>query len=557
MTDKTKAYLVWGILAAAILLPRIALLLNGLDAQRIWDTNTPAAFRLLMAVQEKTLPEFFAGEQKYPLLGSYIHVPVIGAYYLLGRAFGAFDSADAFVDAFALGETSMFFWLRLEMLFLHLGGLILLFLLTKRFAGSLRAGIYALVFAAADFYLVIFSVTPRIHSFAFVATAAALYAAFLLLEEKTLRNYLLAFGAAGAAVAVSQSGFPALILPLLAHGFAKDRMRLNVKHHIREFFLGVALFLFFVLFLGYPRFWLALWNPSELLSVFLAGEHSQPGFGLRQGIRFRLEYIPVAAFAMFWTILSGFWHVACVKKNRRIRLAPYDALAITHILLFAVLFTFSNVMSGRFMLAVLPSFFFLCARVVVALEKCKAFLYALGFLLALQMFGIGLLTMVAAGGDTRSQTAAYVLANTNENDKVLSTLDSELLGIVPAPHSVREEDTGLIARRIKIRDLVGEKTRQITRWRPSADGISEASLADYRFVAVGSDDPERYVAEEILLRNGFQPTATFFATRKYDPRFKSFIAWDMVIPVPRYIPYPIKLRAFRAMGPTVVVYERI
>ena len=51
MSDKTKKYIVWSILALTIVLPRIALLFNGLDSQRIWDTNTPAAFRLLDAIR--------------------------------------------------------------------------------------------------------------------------------------------------------------------------------------------------------------------------------------------------------------------------------------------------------------------------------------------------------------------------------------------------------------------------------------------------------------------------------------------------------------------------
>lgn len=555
MTEKTKTYLVWGVLAVIILLPRIALLANGLDAQRIWDTNTSAAFEFLQSAGEGKIGKFLGSDQKYPLLGSYLYVPVIGAYYAAGRALQWFDSPDAFADAFAVGDTHVFFWLRLEVLLLHLGGLALVFLTAKRFTGgSLRAGVYALVFAATDFYLAMFSVTPRIHSVAFVGAALALYAAFLLLEEKSLRNYLLAFGAAGVAASLSQSGFPALILPLLAHALSKDRMRLNIKHHGRELLLGAALCLFIILFIGYPRFWFAL-RGGNVLSVFLSGEHSQPVFGLRHAIRFRLEYIIGAAFGMFWAFVSGFWYVACSERRRRIRLAPHDVLAIAHIALFGILFTFSDVMSGRFMLAVLPSFFFLCARVVVALEKRKGFLYAMAGLLAVQAAAIGMLTMLVFGGDTRAYAAAYVLANTNENDKLFTTMDAEILGITPAPHSVPEDDAGMRARRIRERDLRGEKTRQISLWRPGAHIIPEETLAAYRYIIVSSDDPERYLAEEILTRNNFHPAATFFATRNNDYRAKPYVGIDTLSPVPR-VPYLLKLRAFRSLGPTVVVYER-
>lgn len=557
MKEATKSYLVWGIFALAILLPRIALLVNGLDSQRIWDTNTPAAFRFLQAAQEGKWAEFFSVDQKYPLLGSYVYIPVIGAYYGVGRASGSFGSADAFVDAFAVGGTQLFFWLRLEVLLLHLGALALLFFLTKRFTNdSLRAGVYALVFAAADFYLAMFSVTPRIHSFAFVGAMAALFTSLLLLQEKSLRNYLLAFGAAGVAASLSQSGFPTLILPLLAHALSPNGRGWHVKHHSAAFCVGAALLLFIVLFLGYPRFFPVFLARGDVLSVFLSGEHSQPMFGIRNIIRFLREYAFGAAFAVVWTILAGFWYAFCARRKYRMELTAYDWLAIAHVSLFGLLFGFSDVLSGRFLLAALPSVFFLCARAVLALEKRKAFLYILTALLAVQAFGIGLLTMVAFGGDTRAQAAKFVLANTNENDKLLANLDTELLGLVPAPHSVSVSDTGLMDQRIRERDLVGSKTRQIALWHPKSGTIQEEILKEYTYIIVASDHPDRYLAEEILTRNNFKPAATFYATRKEDPRLKSFIAWDMIAPVPR-VPYPLKLRAFRAMGPTIVVYERI
>ncbi|MFA5937445.1 MAG: glycosyltransferase family 39 protein [Candidatus Paceibacterota bacterium] len=555
LREQTKSRLLVALLAIAVLLPRIGLLGNGLDAQRIWDTNTPAAFHFLQAAADHRLPAFLAADQKYPLLGSYLYAPVVGAYYAAGRIFGMFASSDAFLDSFALGETHLFFWLRLEMLLAHLAALYGLYRLTKRYTNqSARAGLYAAVFASADFYAAMFSVEPRIHSWAFAAGVFALYASFRLLEEKSLRNYLLAFGAAGAAASISQSGFPALILPILAHSITLSSGTVSFRHHMKAFGYAAAVFAAIVLVVGYPRFFPALAHPGDVLSVFLSGEHSQPSFSIRGGLRFARDYAFGSSFALVFALLAGLWFRFAAKRREQIRFAAYDWLAAAHIAAFALVFGFSNVMSGRFMLAILPSAFFLAGRIVLSLEKRRGFVYAVAVLLALQAYGIGILSMIAWTGDTRAETTAYLLAHTNEDDIILSTVDTELLGVTPAPHSVSADDAGAAAQRIRERDLVGSKTRQIRIWRPEESAITDANISNYRYIAVSSADPYRYRAEELLARNGYRIAAQFAATRKPDILFKSFIAWDMIAPVP-HMPYPFRLRAFRAFGPTMTVYE--
>ncbi len=583
----------------ALLLPRLALLRNGLDSQRIWDTNTPAAFQFLQSAHDGTLRAFFARDEKYPLLGSYAFVPVIAGYYGVNHLSGTYHNAADFINAYALGETNVFFWIRLEMLLINLAALWLLYLLAKKYtddsvrpssakATAGRAGLYALVFATVDFYVTLFSVTPRIHSFAFFGTVLVLYASFPLIKNKSLKNTLLAFGAAAIAGALAQSGLPTLIVPILAFfysGKTSSFLSFRAKRSAVEesgswlrrpdsstslpwvapvgmtkLLAGLGLFIVLVCGFGYPRMFVALVDShTTLRSVFLSPEHSQPVFGFRHVLQFVTEYFIPAEIAATWLGFAGFWYVWCCRKRDRIALESYDWLALAHIIAFFLIFGLSDVMTGRFTLAVLPSVFFLLARLAIQLEKKRHVLYPLIIFLLVSAVGVGELTGIAWAHDTRTDAAQFILANTKQNDMVVATMDHEPLGVTPTPDSIRLGTSGPVGSgdaRILDQNLIGKKSRLFVRWEPTSGKISDADLLKARYVIVSADHPDRFVAEDTMNRLGFHMVKTFFATRTHDPRVKATIPWDNIASPP-YIPLPIALRTYRAIGPTVEVYEHM
>ncbi len=558
MTEKTKLYVVCMVLLLVFFLPRIALLFNGLDSQRLWDTNTGAAFQLLYSARAGTTGSFYATIQKYPLLGSYLFLPTIALYVGAGRVLGAFHSVSEFVYVYALGETRVFFWIRLEMLVINIAALLLLFHVTARFTGgNRRAGLFALLFAAVNFYVTLFSVQPRIHSFAFASTIVVMYTSFLLLEKKTLRRSLFAFGMAAIAGSVSQSGLTTLIYPILAHTLHDGKLRWQQP---RSFLAGLGVFFFGVLMLGYPQaLVLAFRNGlAGIYQVFLSTEHSQPLFGLGYVAKWIREYFLSADLASTWMLCLLFWFFVCVRRKYRLRFDAYDALAWAHVGLFLLVFGFSNVMTGRFLLGALPSFFFIFARACVRLEKRKGVVYAVAFFLAVQAYGVTQLSLIAFGGDTRNRAAKFLLAHTNENSRIIGTLDPVMLGVTPAPHSVLRGDVGsagAIDTLIAERNLVGEKSRQYTYWHPNDGRVREEELSSFQYLLISSDHPDRHIGEDQALRNGFRIVETFSPRHDADTKNRSMIAWSPVMPV-SILPLPLQLRAFTSFGPTIVVYEK-
>lgn len=561
MTDKTKSYIVWAVIAAVFFVPRIALLGNGLDGQRIWDTNTPYAFRFLYAADNGTLLDFYRQDKKYPLLGSYVYLPVIGIYYGVGVATHIFSSANDFINAYALGETTLFFWIRLFMLLLNFASVILLAKLVRCFThNSLRAAVYAVVFAVVNFYFAMFAVSPRIHSMGFFISVVALYASFLLVENKSLRRYILAFLACGAAASISQSGFVTLVLPIMAHLYDAERRAFRWRDP-KPALIGLGVFIAMVVFVGYPKFL----TPSAPLATreyfvesVLSNEHAPPLFSPRFTLPFLRTYA-TSELVTFWGAIVAFWYFFCAKKKDRPKFEIYDSMAFAHAAAFFLAFGFSNVMTSRFTLVAMPSIFFLLARFFLPYEKNLRVLIPLVFFVVIQAFGIGQLTAIAFGGDTRADAVAFLLEHTNEHDRILSTVDNNLLGVVPSPESVRRGRTGssigVMESLIAERNLVSERSRDFTYWDLTTDNVEESELSSFRYVVVSSDYPHRYRAEEYLVRNQFRPVASFFASRKEDAKSRMFIPWDIPTPTPRFL-LPLSLRAFRAFGPTLVLYER-
>lgn len=562
MNEKTRNYLIGGLLVLFIFLPRIGLLFNGLDSQRIWDTNTPAAFRLLYAVREgNLLGNFYTQEQKYPLLGSYAYMPVIGAYYGVQYLSGQYKNPTDFVNAYALGETNLFFWLRLEMVALNLLALGLLYHLAKRFTNNaVRAGVYALMLAAVNFYVTMFSVTPRIHSFAFLGGVLTLYTSLLLVHNKSMKYYLFAFGSAALTASASQSGFVAFIMPLIAHGYDGLFNRWEWRLRKKEFWVALAVSLIAIILIGYPQLIALLLgkNWTGIQNVFLSSEHGGLDFNIAHFARFVRQYFLSTELVSTWLILCGVWYVWCVKKRARIAREPYDYIALAHVGLFFVVFGGASLITGRFTLAILPSLFFLFVRLLVKLDDRKIVLYPFIALLLIQAYGMVHLTRIGFNGDTRTEAAESLLTYAGEEDKILSTLDPMLLGIAPSSQSVEKDeigDPGFTDTLIASNDLVGNKTRNIRVWNPSVREERAIDLKEYTYVVLTADHPGKFRAEPLLATHGFRLKQTIFANRRDNPALPSFIPWDIITPIPR-LPVPLRLREFRAMGPTIFIYER-
>ncbi len=558
MTQTRMTWLVYSVLITTLLLPRIGLLFNGLDSQRIWDTNTSAAFAWLSAAKSGNLGNFYHADQKYPLLGSYTFIPVTALYYGGARLFGIYQSATDFTRAYALGATHLFFWLRLQMLFINFAAIYILYRTVKRVTPSApRAALYAVLLAGVDFYVTLFSVTPRIHSFAFAAGVLTLAASCRLLAQKSWRNYLCAFGAAALGASMAQSGFPLLVLPILAHLYNEKKQSWSLNFS-KKILFGLALFAVGTVIIGYPRLLFAAFDPSiHSLEVLLSSEHSRPLFGLHAVWPFIFTYFVATVPLVTWLILSVFWYTLCCAKRQRIHIAPVDVVAICHIVVFFLLFGFSDVTTGRFILAALPSIFFLLGRLFIQLEKKPVVWYVALALFALQAYGVGQLGMIAWRGDTRSEAARFLLAHSAKSDQILSTVDHEFLGITPTPASIQTGDVGVVGMKDKIlvdNQWQGGKSRPFTRWDPTVDKIGDKDLAKFKYLVVAADNPARYLAEEKLLGSNFTVIKTFFATHTADTKSKASIPWDNISPAPLWS-LALALRQFRAFGPTIFIYQ--
>ncbi len=544
-----------------LLIPRLILLTNGLDSQRIWDTNTPAAFQFLAALKDNRLGEFWRSGQKYPLLGSYSFVPVLGAYYTVEKVRGIFAAPIDFMKAYALGETNVFFWIRLQMLVLNLVTILLLYRLTKRFTGaSRRAGLYVVLLAAVNFYVAFFSVMPRIHSFAFFAVTLTLYASLQLLEKKTTRNYLLAFGAAIIAGSVSQSGVPAVLLPIGAHFYDSEQSKWLLRINRRLVASGIA-YAVLTAVLGYPR--TVLWLVDATLQLFsmviLGGNHIIPSVTFTW---VPVYYLLSTEFIAVWLGLVAIFFAirhSIVRSAERLRFAPADWLALGHVVVFFGAFGFSNIFSGRFMLAAMPSMLFLAARLMMQLERWRCAWYPLVVCLAFQGYGIIQLSSAAAGGDTRADAASWILNNTKPTDRLATTLDPVFLGIVPTPEAVGGYAAPILGANeslVKQHNLIGDKSRFLSWFNASSTPAIKADLLSFDYLIVSVTDRNVFVTEAELHNARFKLVQSFYNTPERNAFEQSFIPWDFITPRPS-IPHPLALQRFKAFGPTVEIYQRM
>ena len=536
-----------------LLLPRLAFLGNGLDAQRIWDTVAPETFRFLEAARSLRLVEFWGEDHKYPLLGPYTLAPVAAGYYLVNRLLGNFTSAEDFINHYALGETNIFFWLRLEMLTLNLVAIWLLYRLAVRFAGGARVGLYLLAFAAADLYLALFSVTPRIHNFAFLGTVLTLYASFLLLEKKSWRNYILAFGAAGVAVSLSQSGITTLILPVLAHFYAEGRWRWREWRRLseRRFLWGLVLMVATALVIGYPQLFLSLFGVTGAAPGLLSQEHTSPVFAPAYLWRFLKDFFVRGETAVTLLLAIGAYQLA----RRKLTLGPPDVLALAQLVAFLIIFGASSVVTGRFALVILPSLFFLAARVCGQIDRRRWSVYPVLFLLALQGSGVIHLIRIGSGGDTRASAASSILTRTAADVAVITTVDHHLLGIVPTPVAVKfswARPQGAIDALIADRSLAGYRSRLVVNWDGEGDIISK--FVELPVGAILIEGGSKFARErEYLEARQFQLTEAYHSDRQADINQTAYLNWDMPV-TDSWLPMALVLQRYRALGPNLYLF---
>lgn len=511
-----------------LLLPRLALLTNGLDAQRIWDTNTPDAFRFLAAVKTEKVGEFFLTDHKYPLLGSYLYLPVIGGYYLVNKSAGIFSSPADFIQAYALGETSLFFCLRLEALLLNLAAIALLIGIVRREFKEVRwAPLIMLVFLAADFTLAMFSVQPRIHSWAFAGTVLTWYLALRLLRKKSWFNYLMALGAAGLTISLAQSGVTTLALPVAAHFLGTE------GGGRRRLFSGLGLAGLIALFIGYPHL---LGNLAGAANPLLSGEHQRPGFGLAELWQFLRDFFVYQEMAAGLAVIAGVW----AGWRARWRLRPLEVMASAHLLFWLLLFGFADVTTPRFALVILPSLLLLVVSFLIRLESKRFVWYGVCFLLLVQLYGVMQLARLAGAGDTREQAAVWLLSESQPDDMIVTTLDPDFLGIVPtgAAIALSGGPRGASEQLIFEKQLRGEKSRFI-QYQP--EGIEIAPGIDW----IATSKP---LSGEMFSTFSLVHTVTGNARGGED-----YVAWDTV-PAGRR-PVALRLQRFRAFGPGIYIYR--
>lgn len=559
---KYKKYLLIIIAAILVFVPRVALLLNGLDHQRIWDTNTGDAFQAVQSVREGKFKEFLIQNHKYPLLGSFLYVPVIGAYYGAQITWGQYEHPDDVVKGFVLQEDSIYFWIRLEVLLFQLVALGFLAWYVSRFTKNFKTGLYVLLFGAVSFYLTLFSVTPRIHNLAFSIGTAVLLSSLLLMKKKTWGTYMLSFGLAGLSAAISQSGFVNFLLPLFAHFYISENekwgFKIKKKYVDAKLWVGIISGKFLALLFGYPGFFAVLVkNPKGLPAVFLSPEHTQPGISLVSGIK--------SLFHFFWSVetlflaifLCAVWYGWLVRERMRIYFDSYDFLLALHIVVFFLVFGFVNVTTGRFFLAIFPSLLFLSARTFAKIDNKWGARTVIGLVVLLQLYGTLQLTRIAMQPDTREEAAKLILEQGSKNDVILSAIDHHLLGINPSVSSLEKMDPALLGsgdKIVKEKKWEDTKTRDYTFWniRPDMESIPE--LKPYDYVLTSMDKADAAIsAHPYILEKNFELKQTI-SNRLSGKKREEFLSWD--IPSPRtFRLLPFVLDEYRSFGPTILIYS--
>ena len=230
---------------------------------------------------------------------------------------------------------------------------------------------FALLFAGMSPYLLFFSVTPRIHSFAFLFGVIALWASLQLLKNKSLFTYVCAFGAAALCVSIGQNGIPAFILPFAAHFFDRGRGIFTVRKKVfdNKLVFGLLFACALALIVGYPSLFANFLSGDSLTHGLMSGKHPTPIPSL-SGVWLLFGHI------FFDAEIAATWLIACALilwVVKRFRPDAEEKLALFHIAAYIVVFApFGWIVSGYFSIAVLPSVFFLGVRFSLGLGEKKA-----------------------------------------------------------------------------------------------------------------------------------------------------------------------------------------
>lgn len=560
VTSKFFNYFLTALLVVIIVIPRIFLLQNGLDHQRIWDTNTPDAFRLLESVQKNDIKGFYFQDHKYPLLGSYFYIPTIILYYGVEKIIGNYQSPQDFVRDYALDETSLFFWIRLESVFINILALVFLYFLTRNFTNdSKKAGFYTVLFASVNYIITLFSVTPRIHNYVFASTVVAMYFSFRLVKNKNVSDYLLAFGASAISASISQSGFVNFLLPVLAHFYDNKWNMADYRFYFKKNFLvGIFLGIFMVTLFGYPHILLSVFNLSDgIFGSILSKEHAIPTFDITNLFIFLKRHFLNTGMFFGWGITILLYQCWYYRKIKFLNFEIYDFLSFAQILFFLIVFGTSDVATERFTLVILPAEFFIFSRIFVRLQDKKWIICSAIITLCLQGYGLMNLTRIANNIDTREQALNYILYDIDVKDKVLGSVDGGTLGVVQTPDMLMISDNkdGIKNKLIIDQYVLNSKSRNYVYWNMKQKNVDTADLSDFSYIVLSSDSVDGILEmEQKLSKQGFSFVRSF-AAKKDDVYSMEFIPWDIVTPQPNVF-LPLKLREFRAIGQSIFIYKR-
>lgn len=528
--------------ALLLVVPRFALLSNAPRVERIADTYTHEVLALGQVFQDGRASEFIASVHKYPLLGPYLALPVVGVYYLFGRVSGALQTPAELADAYLRGESALPLLFRIESLLFNVVALFLIFRSVKEFSpGRAYAGLFAILAAGVSFYVTVFSVSPRIHNLVFLFSALTLYLSLRYYRARTRAALFTAFGAAGLAFAAAQSGLPAVLLPLtalfLAHMGASGApapgapFRTQVLQTMKSgAFLRLCVFgLFFfgavALVIGYPGALSALIRGdfSGVAQVFLSSEHSDPSVSILGLFTLLTNWVRALELVSLWPLLA--LGVLFLVRKHPVVLEGSDYVALSHVVGFLVLFGFSSVTVGRFSLAVLPSLFFLGARAASDLIRYHSFRVPLIIFFVLQLAMIGALSRAAFGGDTREHAASFLLSETTPAHRILSNMPRHALGILATPNSLRAQ-AGEISRTdaaLALRNLTAPHSRHFYYWNPTL--LPPESVAWRSFAYVILREPTEPM-QTLLSREGFALAAEFLPYAAARTRAPEDFNWD-------------------------------
>lgn len=562
MFKKSLYYIIILIAITFLIAPRILLFSLGPDTKRLSDASLlPTSLEILSSAKEGSLHTFLSDDHKYPLLGSYLLSPSIITHYLKRKIDGTFETPADFVRSYALRETNLYQFVEAEMLLINFLAIVLIIYTARKFISaeySKNATTFALLLSALSSYALFFSVTPRIHSFLFFFTAITLYASFNLAEKKSVLNYTLAFGSAALAFASGQTGITNFVMPVLAHFTSSIDGRLLWSLSKKKLFskiLWLSLFIAIVLsiLIGYPRVIFTLanlgQNSATISNSFLSQKHPNPPIGLGGISHFLYHSYPTSELApAFASIIALYFFIR--RKNK---LTIHETIAGFHIVSFLSLsLIFSGIYSGYFVLAVLPSIFFLTASLMARLANKKMILATFITLLLIQGLMIILISKVFLGGDTIYYAHKYILEKTSANEKILSSINNHILNLPITEEilaTVSESELSSADKLIKSNGFKNANTRYID-WASDPSRITDGKFEPRQYSwIIFSGDKEVTETKKILCSKGFTLAQIFLSHPENKQEMHQLLSLPFVWDIK-------KLSFVRATGPNIYIFKK-